>query len=58
MKSILADFISSKIAVLISLEALNFDFWKDFILENVKSFKKSKLRAIQMGNLEFFWAPK
>ena len=35
VKSILAAFKRSKTAVLTILEALNFDFWKNFTLENV-----------------------
>ena len=40
---------SSKHAILTVLEALNFDFWKNFIVVNIKSYKNSKFRAAQYG---------
>ena len=48
MKSILADFRRSKIAVLTILEALNIDFRINFTLENFKTPKSSKFNATQM----------
>ena len=40
MKSIVAVFKTSKPAVLTILEALNFNFWKNVTLENVKNPQK------------------
>ena len=48
MKSILADFKRAKSVVLTILKALNFKFWKDFSLENVKNVQNFKFRAAQL----------
>ena len=58
MKSVLADFRRSKTAVFIILEALNFDFWKNFTVEILKVLKNSKFRAAEMVKIANFWAYK
>ena len=45
MQSILADFRKAKTAVLTIMEALNFDFRKNFTLENIKSCRNSKIQS-------------
>ena len=59
VKSILADFRRSRTAVLTIMEALNFDFWKNFTLENVKSSQKFKIQSYSNGqNGSFLGASK
>ena len=58
VKTILADFRRSIIAVLTILEALNFDSWKNFTLDNVKITKNSNLRTAQIVKMAVFGAPK
>ena len=55
MKSILAEFGGPKTAVLTILETLNFDFWKNYTLENVKISQKFKFRAAQMVRMADNW---
>ena len=55
VKSILADFRRSKTAVLTILEAMNFEFWQFFTLENVKSVQKSKIQTCSNGQNGSFW---
>ena len=56
VKSILTDFRRSKSAILTILEALNFDFWKNFTLENVLRSKNQKFRAALMVKMSVFGA--
>ena len=58
VKSILVDFRRSKTAVLTILEALNFDFWKNFTLENVKSPQIFKIQSCWNGQNGSFWGSK
>ena len=58
MKSILAYFGRPKTAIVTILKALNFDFWKNFTLENVKSAENSKFRAAHMVQMAVFGASK
>jgi len=51
VKSILADYRRSETAVLTILEALNFDFWKNYTLNNAKNSQKFK---IQWSKRQFF----
>ena len=43
-----------KIGILTILEALNFDFWKNVTLENVKHFQIFKSRAAQLVKMAGF----
>ena len=52
------DFRRLKIAILTILEALNIDFWKNFTLENVKTFQKFKILNCSNGQDDSFWASK
>ena len=56
VKSIVADFRRSKTAVLTILEAMTFDFWKNFMLENVKN--SQKFNKLQMVRIAVFGASK
>ena len=58
VKSILVDFRRSKTAVETILEALNFDFWKNFTVEILKVLKNSKFRAALLVKIANFWAYK
>ena len=49
VKSILADFRNTETVILTILEALNFDFWKYFTLENVKSIQILKIQSCSNG---------
>ena len=54
MKSIFADFRRLRIAVVTILSALNFDFQKNFTLENVQKFQNWwKFRVAQMVKTQF-----
>jgi len=58
VKPTLAEFSGSKTANLTMLKALNFDFWKNFTLENVKNGHNSKFRAAQMVKMAVLGASK
>ena len=58
VKSFLDDFRGSKTAILAILEALNFDFWKKFILEMSKIPKTLKTQSSQNGQNGIFRDPK
>ena len=58
MNSILADIIGLRTAVLTISEALNFDFWKHFSLENVKNIQKVKIQSCSNGQNGSFGASK
>ena len=49
------DFRRSKTAILTILEALNFDFWKNFTHENVKSSQKFKIQRSSNDQNFSFW---
>ena len=57
MRSILPDFKRSKTMVLKILETLNFDFWKNVTLENVKSTQKFEIQTYSNEqNCSFFYS--
>ena len=56
VKSILADFIRSKTAILTSLEA--FDFMRNVTIENVKNTQKFDFKAAHMVKTAIFEASK
>ena len=56
VKTILADFTGSKTAILTILEALNFEFWKNFTLENVTNSQKFKIQSCPNGQNGRFWS--
>ena len=58
VKSILADFRRSKTDILTILEALNFDFWKSYTLENVKNSQKFKIQSCSNDQNGSFGASK
>ena len=55
LKSIFDKFRGPKTAVLTILDTLNFDFWKNFTLQNVKISQKFKFRAAQMVRMADNW---
>ena len=55
VKSIFADFRRSKTAILTILKALNFVFWKNFILGNVKSSQNFNIRSYSNGQNGSYW---
>ena len=57
VKSILTDFRSKTVGLTI-LKALNFEFWKNFMLENVKSFQNFKIQSCSDGQNGSFEASK
>jgi len=58
MISVLANFRRSKTAVFTILEALNFDFWKNFTVDILKVLKNSTFRVAQMVKISNVWAYK
>ena len=54
VKSIFAGFRRSKTAIVTIFEALYFDFWKTFTIENVKNCQKSNSRVFEIAKIVIF----
>ena len=59
MTSILVEFIGPKTVIItIILEVLNFDFFGNFTLENVKNIQNLKIQSCSYGQNGSFWGSK